>query len=438
MQKLISFFTYDIWHLKLDTFPRWQRGAIRLARIVIMSTQEYATKRLDLRSAALTLFTLLSIVPVIAMIFGIAKGFGLEEYLSKQIQLAFASQPVVVDNLLDYVHNLLGSVQGGIVAFTGFMFLLYVVVSLIGSIEDAFNNIWDVTIPRTWTRKFTDYLSIMFIAPLFIVLSGVITVYVATQIKEIAQELQIFGDTGSKLILFSLNVLPYISTIVLLFFMYLVLPNTKVKPKAAWYASIVAGIVFQIFQWGYVEFQLGVSRYNAIYGSFASVPLFIIWLQFSWMIILVGCEIAHAVQNVSNFESAQKNRSISQRSRMLNAIYILQYIAAQYKQRELPPAAADIATKLSLPHSMVRNLLDWLVQANLVLKAETDKKQAYVPACETAILSLAFVVSKLIASGDARNEAEANKVFEHISAQYGQLEQAMMQSPENVNILEIQ
>ena len=204
-----EFFSKDIWYVRLDKFPRWQRGGIKLARIVLMSVRDFSTKQLELRATSLTLYSLLSIVPVIAMIFGIAHGFGLEAYLTDQLEQAFAGQPVILENLIDYVHNILTSTKGEVIAGFGFILLLWSVIQVLSSIEDTFNSIWYVKTSRTWARKFTDYLSIMMLAPVFIALTGVVNVFIATQIQSFARQLLLFGPVVSKAVVFFINLLPW-------------------------------------------------------------------------------------------------------------------------------------------------------------------------------------------------------------------------------------
>jgi membrane protein len=437
LKKLKEFFSNDIWYVKLEKFPRWQRGAIKLARIVLMSVKDFSTKQLELRATSLTLYSLLSIVPVIAMIFGIAKGFGLEAYLNEQLNKAFASQPVILDNLINYVHNILAGAKGGIIAGFGFILLLWSVLQVLSSIEDTFNSIWYVKTPRTWVRKFTDYLTIMMLAPIFIVLSGVINVFIATQIQSFARQLLLFGPVVSKTVVFFINLLPYLTTSVLFFFLYMVMPNTRVKPKAAWYASIVAGIVFQLFQWAYIEFQVGVSRYNAIYGSFASIPLFITWLQFSWMIVLIGAEIAYSVQNVTNFDLDDKKQRLSHKMRMLYSLYILRYVCSKFKQSQPAPDIQEMSAKLDIKAGLLKNLLHEMQECQLVATTLHDGVVCYLPASDIAQYNMGFVINKLESSGNLRKVESADDTFFRIKSVYSELERAMINAPANKNILDI-
>jgi membrane protein len=435
--KLKEFFTNDIWEVKLEKFPGWQRGAIKLLRIVLMSVKDFKEKNLELRATSLTLYSLLSIVPVIAMIFGIAQGFGLEQYLDEQLNKAFKSQPAILENLLTYVHNILGSAKGGIIAGFGFLLLLWSVLQVLSSIEDSFNSIWHVKTARTWARKFTDYLSIMMLAPIFIVLSGVLNVLIATKLQMVAAQLNILGEFISQSIVFCIQLLPYLTTSVLFFLLYMVLPNTRVKPKAAWYAGIVAGVIFQVFQWGYIEFQFGVSRYNAIYGSFASIPLFITWLQISWMIVLIGAEISYSVQNVTNFESFQNNIRINQRMRQLYSIYILRYIAQKFNNAQAAPDLAELSKSLDLPTGMIKQLINEMQECNLIASNLKNNVVYYVPAVDLRFLTLNHIITKLQMSGGSTELECNNSDLDKVKNAYADFAEQVNQSSSNKNILEV-
>lgn len=436
-KQLKEFFSNDIWYVRLDKFPRWQRGGIKLARIILMSVRDFSTKQLELRATSLTLYSLLSIVPVIAMIFGIAHGFGLEAYLTDELEKAFAGQPIILENLIEYVHNILTSTKGEVIAGFGFVLLLWSVLQVLSSIEDTFNSIWYVKTSRTWARKFTDYLTIMMLAPVFIALTGVVNVFIATQIQSFARQLLLFGPVVSKAVVFFINLLPYFTTALLFFMLYIVMPNTRVKPKAAWYASIVAGVVFQLFQWAYIEFQVGVSRYNAIYGSFASIPLFITWLQFSWMIVLVGAEIAYSVQNVTNFDMDDEKQLLSHKMRMLYSIYILRYVCQKFSQSKPAPDIAEMSSKLDIKPGLLKNLLDDMHESQLVATTVDDGTTCYLPASDISHFTVAYVINKLESAGSQRKVQAGDDTFFRIKSVYSELERSMLNAPSNKNILDV-
>ncbi|MCU0422589.1 MAG: YihY/virulence factor BrkB family protein [Bacteroidia bacterium] len=435
-----QFITHDIWYVNVEQFPPWQRKGIKLLRITILGVKDIIRKDLSLRASALTLYSIMSIVPVFAMVFGIAKGFGLEAYLDGQLKQWLGAQPEVLNNVTNYAHNMLGSVKGGVIAGLGFALLLWTIIQVLGNIEHAFNSIWYVKQPRTWVRKFTDYLSIMLVAPLFIIASGTATLFISTQVKELIVHFSFLGETLTDVIIVSLKVLPFFTTSLLLFLLYQVMPNTRVKPIAALLAGIIAGTVFQFFQWGYINFQIGVSKYNSIYGSFASIPLFITWLQFSWTIVLVGAEISYSIQNIEVFESEQITVNISHKMRMLFAIYALQHITKKFSEAQTAPDAIELTNKLKIPLSVCKKTLRLLQDAELVVPAQLNtktKEYSFVPALDPKFFTISFVINKLENIGELKKINDPDGAFHRLKAQYIHLEKAMEESSSNKHILDI-
>jgi membrane protein len=439
IQKISSFITNDIWHVKLEKFPRWQRWFIKIMRIVVMGVKDFNDKQLTLRSSALTYYSMLSIVPVLAMIFGIAQGFGLEEYIGREVSKAFSSQPEVRDNLLSYSHNMLQNTSGGWVAGLGFILLLWTVVQVLGNIEDTLNSIWHVKRARTWTRKFTDYLAIMVIAPVFMLVTGSFNIFISTEIHELAQTLAVLGNTVQQLIIISIKFVPFISTWILFSVVYMVMPNTRVQYSAALFAGIIAGTCFQVFQWGYIEFQVGVSRSNAIYGSFASIPLFITWLYFSWTIVLVGAEISYSIQNVKHFEGQQQTLNISHEQRMLYHLYVLNLITKRFKEGQNIPSLTELSDLLGIPMALCRTIAHNCIKAGLILEVtdSQSKESLYTPAMEVQKLNLAFIVSRLESVGELKRGSNESETYHHIKTLYNQMEEAMFRSEANKNIAEL-
>jgi membrane protein len=437
--KYREFFANDIWHVRLEKFPKWQRLFIKTARIVLLSVRDFNEKKLFLRSSALTYFSMLSIVPVVAMIFGISKGFGLEGYIDEQLNKAFAGQPQIGENLKSYSHNLLQNTQGGWVAGLGFVLLLWTIIQVLSNIEDALNSVWHVKQPRTWARKFTDYLSIMVVAPIFIILSGAANIFISTQIQTLAETLTIFGDTVREIIIISIKFVPFLSTWILFFFVYIVLPNTRVKIRSAIIAGIIAGTCFQLFQWGYIEFQVGVSRLNAIYGSFASIPLFITWLYYSWTIVLVGAEISYSIQHVTTFEAQEKTKNLSYEMRMLYHLHIIHHIAKKFREGKAAPNIQELSHKLDIPAAVCRNVLDNAIKANLVVEALNPKTKdtLFTPAVDIAKLTMSYIIQKLNSVGEMKRGTITDESFQKIKTYYNELEVAMHQSPSNKHIIDL-
>lgn len=248
------------------------------------------------KASALAFYSLLSIVPILAVLFGMAKGFGFGEALESEISTQIFQQPEISTKLIQFAHSSLQNLKGGVIAGLGTIILLWSVISLLISVENSLNAIWKIKTGRSYAYKIRDYLTVLFIAPLFFVASSSINIYLITQITETAQNNE-FVEAVSPFLLFALHLFPFFLIWILFSFIYVFIPNRKVNLREAIIAGVIAGTAFQFWQWIYIHFQVRLSTYGAIYGSFAALPLFLIWLQVSWLIVLAGAEIAVEIEN---------------------------------------------------------------------------------------------------------------------------------------------
>ncbi len=281
------------------------------------------------------------------MFFGIAKGFGYQSILEKRLLENFPGQTELLSRLMGYAQSMLNSVHGGLIAGIGVAILFWTVVKVLSNIEQSFNDIWGIKSSRSFGRKFSDYLSMMLIAPLLLIMSGSITVFITSRISLIMQKISFLGAL-SPIILFLLKFLPYGLLWILFAVVYILMPNTKVRIKSGLFAGIIAGTLYLTAQWIYINFQIGVVHNNAIFGSFAAIPLFLIWLQTSWIIVLLGAEISFAHQNVSSFEYEPDASHISHFNKRLIALCISHQLVKTFVNDETPLTAAQISQILEI------------------------------------------------------------------------------------------
>ena len=278
LARIFDFFRHDIWLLHVREEQFLKARLLKAAKIVLLAVHGFVEDHCPLRASALTLFTLLAIVPVLAMLFGIAKGFGMQELFRERLLEQVPEQESMLQQLLSFAENLLANTQGGLMAGISVVILFVVVIKVISDIEQSFNHIWQIQRGRPLGRKLSDYLSVMILAPVLLIVSGSLTVFVKMQITTFIQRISL-PEVGSQAVFYLLNYLPLLIIWGLFSFTLIFMPNTRVSIKSGILAGIVSGSIFQLVQWGYVSLQVGVSSYNAIYGSFAALPLFIIWLQ---------------------------------------------------------------------------------------------------------------------------------------------------------------
>ena len=310
ISRIIDFLKNDIWQIRLKSYPRPKSFLIRQLRIIVLAVRGFNEDKCKFRASALTFYSLLSIVPVIAMFFGIAKGFGLQQRVQNLIKTRLLGQEEITEKIIAFSNSLLENTSGGFIAGIGVALLFWMIIKVLSNVESSFNEIWGVKKSRSIGRKFSDYLSIMLVCPILLVMAGSLNVAINSQLQLITQKFTILNAIG-PLVFVLLKLLPYCSVWITFTFIFIFIPNTKVKLKSALIAGIIAGTIFQLTQWVYIVFQIGVAKYGAIYGSFAALPLFLFWLQISWLIVLFGAELSFAHQNVETYEFEKDCLSVS-------------------------------------------------------------------------------------------------------------------------------
>ncbi len=334
-----------------------------------------------LKASALTYYTLLSIVPMLAVAFGFAKGFGFEENLRKIVSQVFKDQPDVSERVIQFAYSLLAHTEGGLIAGVGVIFLLWTAVSLMSSIEDALNQIGKVSRPRSLTRRFSDYLATMLLAPFFFVIASSATILAATFLTRITQQ-HAFYDAFSPLILFLLHLFPYFSITIIIACIYLFLPNRRLKIRYALFAALVAAAAYQFIQWVYIQFQIGVSSYGAIYGSFAAIPLFFIWVHTSWLIVLAGAELAfHTEYEGGAHLIGFDEDSVGLVPKRIVWLRIVTLFIEAYEGRAGSLTIQQIANGIGAPYSLAQQMVNDLVKAGILVEIYTDSSDpAFHPA----------------------------------------------------------
>ena len=424
--------------MSLDDMPPIRAFFVRQLQILMLAFRGFQEDKVQLRASALTFYTLLSLVPVVAMAFGIAKGFGLEQYLEAELAKAFTGREEVMEWVLSFSQSLLEATRGGVMAGIGLVILFWTVMKVLGHIEHSFNDIWQIYQPRSFIRKFSDYFSMMLIAPFFIILANLFTVFLTTKITEITENIALFGFLSPILLLF-VRLIPYMLIWMLFTILYLVMPNTKVNLYSALLAGIIAGTLFQLVQWGYIHFQVGVSRYNAIYGSFAALPLLLLWMQVSWLVVLFGAEISFANQNVEQYEFESESLNMSSYNRRIISIYITHLLVKNFENGVSPYTPRQISKELQIPIRLVREVLFELTEINIISTTKTMyiKETAYQPAIDINKITVKFLIDKLEHRGMdvliARNSKEIDKIRDIMVS----FNEKLKNSAENILIKEV-
>jgi membrane protein len=432
IKQAVNFLERDVWKIPLKDLPPRKSFVIKQLRIFILAFRGFKEDDLHLRASALTYYSLLAIVPVVAMGFGIAKGFGLEAFLEKQLREVFVGREEVFDWIMEFAYSMLETTQGGVVAGVGLVILLYTIIIVMVYVEESFNGIWQIKQSRPWSRKVSDYFAMMFVAPIFLILSSAATVYLTTKVSNLVGIFNIL-EFLSPAILFLVNLTPYVLIWIVFTLVYMVMPNTNVRPGSAFIGALIAGSAFIVIQWSYIYFQVGVSRYNAIYGSFAALPLLLLWLRISWLVVLLGAEISYANQNVEHYEFEHEAKNISSYNKKILSLYIYNLIARRFEQGESPLTPPQISGELEMPITIVREILNDLLEVNLVneTKSEHHKEYAYQPASDINKVYIRAIMERLDHKGMDVLIARETKELDKLKTTLIKFNTLLVNSPEN-------
>ena len=397
IDRLVKFFQVDLWRIDADRLSPLSRFFFEILQIVSLAIRFFTTKRVMAQASALTYSTLLAIVPILAVVFAIARGFGYSIYIEIWFRDALSSQPQVAEIIIGFVNSYLIHTQSGIFLGIGLIFMLYTVLMLVSNIEATFNEIWQVKKQRSFFRTFTDYLAMFFIFPLLIVLSSGLSIFLVTVAKSMPDFL-LLGPIMKIIIKLS----PFVIMSALFTALFIFMPNTHVKPKNAIVPGILCGIAMQWLQYFYINSQIWMTSYNAIYGSFAALPLLMLWVQISWTICLFGAELTYTSQNLDYYDFDAKTDDISHRYQLMLSAILMSRICRRFADGKQPYTTEGIQQETGIPVRIVNDLLYKLMDARLLIEISPDEKgqaSQFVPAESIANINLGVLIDRLEALG---------------------------------------
>ncbi|MDD4778568.1 MAG: YihY/virulence factor BrkB family protein [Fermentimonas sp.] len=470
VRELVHFLTYGIWRSNPDNLSNRKNILYNATKTIILTVRNIRELNIPASARSLTYRTLLSIVPLLAVLFAIARGFGIENIVESSIfnllmggspntemvystpaasidtVTVFSDETSIINNssigdniadqtvifseeataegrtkeflnlLFQLIDNSLEEAKGGgIFAGVGILLLLYTILLLFNEIENIFNQIWQVRKGRSIGRKVTDYTAMVLLMPLFFILVNALNIlsYPQNQTLKIIYILYPFVPR-------LLDIVPYIVIILLFTVLYKFLPNTKVKFGNALIAGILAGVAFQIFQLMFLSGQLWITRYNAIYGTFAAIPLMLLFIQFSWFITLIGAEISYAAQNVRKFSFEKETRRISRRYKDFFTLIITSEIVKRFADEKTPLTADELSEKCKVPSRLTNIILDNLLEINIISATPSkadERVMAFQPAVDIHIITVSYLMSKLDKKGSEDFMIDAQGVYsEHWKA----------------------
>ena len=407
VKRLNDFFSRELWHIDISSHDRFRAFLIKLLRLLYASVREFREGELTLRAMSLVYTTLLSLVPLLAFSFSVLKAFGvhnqLEPLLFNFLSPLGPQGNVIAQKILEFVENTKVGVLGSI----GLVLLIYTVISLINKIEEALNHIWKIEKSRSFTRRFSDYISIILIGPVLVFTTIGLTATIHS--NAVLQRLISMEPVGSFIVILG-KLLPYIFVSTVFTFIYILVPNTKVKFTSALLGGLVAGVLWQTIGWGFASFVVSSTQYTAIYSGFAVVILFMIWLYLSWLILLIGATISFCHQNLRFLTLEKEAFNLSARLKEKLSVLIMFLIGYNFYHDKERWTLDTLVDYLGLPPEPVQNTLRKLIGNKLIIET-IDDSPSYLPARDIETIKLKEVLDTA-----RNNNGVSNAIVKRLSA----------------------
>lgn len=408
---------------------------VNTVKTINLSVRSFLSSDLQSQACALTYSTLLAIVPALALLFAIGRGFGFQDLLKQQLYSYFPSQRSALDAAFNFVDSYLAQASEGIFVGVGIVFLLWTMISLLSNVETSFNSIWRVRQGRTFMRKITDYLAILLVLPVLMICGSGLSILMSTALRNLLPY-----EWSSSAVTLILDCASYVITWVFFAAAYMLIPNAKVKPLSAMISGVVVGTAFQVLQWLFLTGQLYVSKYNAIYGSFSFLPLMLIWLQLVWLITLIGGVLCYASQNIGQFNFSDDVDNISLDYRRSVILVIMAIICKRFVQQKRPLNSSEIAQTYNLPAKLVTRLVLDLHRVKLIsfIAAPGELlEHPLQPAVDVSGLTVGEVIRRLQTDGASNFIPDFSSHYAQIIAESNAVTDAMIKVGDETAIISL-
>lgn len=426
------------WETPIRELSGIKRKTYRFIKVLAISAHAFFTNQCTLRASALTFYTLLSIVPVVAMSFAIAKGFGFQLYLEDQLTVKFQEHKEVIEQIIIFSKNLLENTKGGLLATLGIIVFIWSIIKVLNNIERAMNDIWGIKKQRPLRKKFSDYLAMMLIGPIVFFLASSITVFIVSTLESYIVQSSLHDKISASLVFF-IRLTPYCLIWILFSFIYFFMPNTKVTLSAAIIGGVIGGTTYQIVQRLYLKFQIGASSYGAIYGSFAALPLFLLWIQLSWIIVLVGAEISFAWQNIEMYEFGYKDKPLSHRLTLILSIVVTSICVHRFLEQKSPVTIKKLFKKTKIPTHFLQEIVFKLVECEILNEVHHPENGqiGYQPGVSVANLYIKDIMDRLDKLGLHHMPQIKEKVAEKIEKVLDTFSKHIEKSSKNILVKDL-
>ena len=366
------------------------------AQMINLIYRNYSDGETQMLSTSLTYFSMLAIFPIVALILGITKGFGLDRLFIRKIFEIVPQNEGMVRTVLDVANKLLVSTEGSILTGVGVVILINSAIKVLMVLEDSFNKIWHVNKSRSFTRRIIDYIAIIFIGPIFFIVIIATNSYVIGKTLVIGLFIKLIGPSF------------YILLFTLLFYL---IPNTNVKLKPAFISGVVTALLCFILKAAFVFLQSFITKYNAIYGSLAFIPIFLVWVQYIWVTILLGAQIAFSIQTSDEFLYNERVE-MPIKLRKEAEILILVLIIKRFKKNETPYTYMELSKRLNMESLFMKDILSELEKIGFIneILADRNGESGYQIACDPEVFTVKYFINRF----EGKNEERYEDIFDNL------------------------
>ncbi len=396
-QHFREFVQYDLWrHPHVKTQDPKKRLWYRILQTVILVARGFKNQALVVRANSLSFALLFAFIPMLAMIYAIARGFGFEEMVSEQLAGSFLAEANVAPVLLEWVERYLETARGGLFVGIGLVVLIWAVYAFFNMLENSFNSIWNVKKTRSFARRMTNYVMTLLLVPILVVVTSGISIFLNS--TEILASVLSAIEPLRK---FMLRFIPFVATSAVFTWIFMAIPSTQVKFSSAIIPGVLMGFLYQVVQALSMFLVVLFTRMSIVYGAFSAIPLVLIWLHITCWLLLIGAELAFAIQNNELFAYERDLEAISRRYKDYVMLYLLSEIIRRFEQGEQPETAHEMATANQLPIRLVQQLLSRLEETNIVRRvlSEQEEDPAFVPAMDIHQITVEKVLGRVAAHG---------------------------------------
>ena len=397
IQRFREFIQYDLWRQShMGVHAPKKRLLYRFLQTIILVARGFKDQVLVVRANSLSFALLFAFIPMMALIFAIARGFGFEEILKDKISAGFLAEANIAPMLLEWIERYLETAREGLFLGIGLIVLIWAVHAFFNMLEKSFNSIWNVKKTRSFGRRMTNYVMTLLLVPVLVVVTSGISIFLNST-GVLAPVLQAIEPIRK----FMLRFIPFVVTSAVFTWIFIAIPNTKVKFSSAIIPGIIMGLLYQVVQSFSMFLVVLFTRMSIVYGAFSAIPLVLIWLNITCWLLLIGAELSFAIQNNEHFAYERDIETMSRRYKDYVMLYLLSVIIKRFEQGETPETIQQMAKKHYLPSRLVAQLLSRLEDTNIIRRVYIDnqEEQAFVPALDTNLISVEMVIGRISAQG---------------------------------------